>query len=104
MMLKPLLDEFPSAHVYLAPLTAVIAFLTVTLYVVLGEQVPKCIALQYPEKISLYVAKPMDLFMIGFKTVCMVLNVVCNGILETFKSSCKYSSCCSYYRRFRLTC
>ena len=64
MMMKPLFDEFPSAHVYLAPLTAVLAFLVVTfLHVVIGEQVPKCIALQYPEKISLYVAKPMDLFM-----------------------------------------
>ena len=57
-------NTFPSAHSYIAPLTAVVAFLVITfLHVVIGEQVPKCIALQYPEKISLYVAKPMDLFM-----------------------------------------
>ena len=86
MMMKPLLDEFPSAHVYLAPLTAVMAFLVVTfLHVVIGEQVPKCIALQYPEKISLYVAKPMDLFMTISKPFVWFLNIACNGILKLFR-------------------
>ena len=42
MMLTPLLNKFPAAHVYVAPITAVAAFLTVTfLHVVIGEQVPK---------------------------------------------------------------
>ena len=86
MMLKPLLDDFPQAHAYLAPITAVVAFLVVTfLHVVIGEQVPKCIALQYPEKISLYVAKPMDLFMNISKPFVWVLNVACNAILKLFK-------------------
>ncbi len=86
MMMKPILDEFPQAHAYLAPLTAFIAFLVVTfLHVVIGEQVPKCIALQYPERISLYVAKPMDLFMSVSKPFVWILNVACNGILKMFK-------------------
>jgi CBS domain containing-hemolysin-like protein len=86
MMLKPILDEFPNAHTYLAPITAVIAFLGITfLHVVIGEQVPKCIALQYPEKISLYVAKPMDLFMTISKPFVCVLNMACNAILRLFR-------------------
>ncbi len=86
MMMKPLLDDFPSAHMYLTPLTAVVAFLVITfLHVVIGEQVPKCIALQYPEKISLYVAKPMDLFMTISKPFVWSLNVACNGILKLFR-------------------
>ena len=52
---------------------------------VVGEQVPKCIALQYPEKISLYVAKPMDIFMTISKPFVWVLNVACNAILRLFR-------------------
>ena len=64
-MLTPVLENIPTGQVYIAQaVTAVVAFLIVTfLHVIIGEQVPKCIALQYPEKISLYVAKPMNLFM-----------------------------------------
>ena len=62
------------------------AFLTVTfLHVVIGEQVPKCIALQYPEKISLYVAKPMNLFMMLSKPFVWTLNIACNSILKILK-------------------
>lgn len=86
MMMKPLLDEFPAAHTYIAAITAVVAFLVVTfLHVVLGEQVPKCIALQYPEKISLYVAKPMDIFMTISKPFVWILNKSCNGILHLLR-------------------
>ncbi len=86
MMLKPILEEFPSAQAYIAPITAVVAFLVMTfLHVVIGEQVPKCIALQYPEKISLYVAKPMDLFMTISKPFVWILNVACNSILKLFR-------------------
>jgi CBS domain containing-hemolysin-like protein len=86
MMLNPILIKFPNAHSYLAPITAVIAFLGITfLHVVIGEQVPKCIALQYPEKLSLYVAKPMDIFMTISKPFVWVLNKACNAILRLFK-------------------
>ncbi len=86
MMLEPLLEKFPSAQSYIAPITAVVAFLSVTfLHVVIGEQVPKCIALQYPEKISLYVAKPMNLFMTISRPFVWILNVACNSILRIFR-------------------
>lgn len=86
-MMAPILANFPSAHAYLAnTITAVVAFLVITfLHVVVGEQVPKCIALQYPEKISLYVAKPMDLFMTISKPFVWFLNKSCNGILHVLK-------------------
>lgn len=86
-MLAPVLSNLPAGYVYLAQTAvAVIAFLVVTfLHVVIGEQVPKCIALQYPEKISLYVAKPMNLFMTISKPFVWVLNVACNGILKMFR-------------------
>lgn len=86
MMLAPIVQKFPTLHGYIAPLTAVVAFLVVTfLHVVIGEQVPKCIALQYPEKISLYIAKPMNLFMTISKPFVWILNFSCNSILKLFR-------------------
>ena len=86
-MMDPILSNLPSSYVYLThTITAGVAFLVVTfLHVVIGEQVPKCIALQYPEKISLYVAKPMDIFMTISKPFVWVLNVACNAILRLFR-------------------
>ena len=86
-MLAPVLDNLPAGYGHLAHIiTAVVAFFTVTLlHVVLGEQVPKCVALQYPEKFSLYVAKPMDIFMTIARPFVWLLNVSCNIILKIFK-------------------
>lgn len=86
-MMEPILSGLPAGNAYLAHgITAVAAFLAVTfLHVVIGEQVPKCIALQYPEKVSLYVAKPMDLFMNISKPFVWILNHACNSILKIFR-------------------
>ena len=86
-MLEPVLTNLPAGYGHLAHIiTAVVAFFTVTLlHVVLGEQVPKCVALQYPERISLYVAKPMDFFMTIARPFVWLLNVSCNVILKILK-------------------
>lgn len=86
-MLTPLLKSVPSADAYIMQITvAIIAFILITfLHVLIGEQVPKCIALQYPEKISLFVAKPMDVFMTLSKPFVWLLNKTCNGILTMLK-------------------
>ncbi len=86
-VLAPILESLPDVHAYLAQtIAAVIAFLIITfLHVAIGEQVPKCIALQYPERISLYVAKPMNLFMTISRPFVWLLNVACNAILKLFK-------------------
>ena len=86
-MLSPVLGNLPTGYIYLAQtITAIVAFLIITfMHVVIGEQVPKCIALQYPERISLYVAKPMNLFMTISKPFVWILNWACNAILKMFK-------------------
>ena len=86
-LVQPLLTHLSTTNAYLAhTVTAVIAFLMITfLHVVIGEQVPKCIALQYPERISLYVAKPMDMFMTISKPFVWALNKACNGILRLLR-------------------
>ena len=86
-MLAPVLESVPLGYAYIAQtITAVIAFVIITyLHVIIGEQVPKCIALQYPEKISLIVAKPMDVFMTLSKPFVWLLNKSCNGILRILR-------------------
>ena len=86
-MLNPILGNLHSGHAYIAQaVTAVIAFLVITfMHVVIGEQVPKCIALQFPEKIALYVAKPMNAFMAISKPFVWLLNKSCNGILRILR-------------------
>lgn len=83
-ILAPMLINFPAASAYIANIiTAIIAFSVITfMHVLIGEQVPKCIALQYPEKISLYVAKPMNAFMAISKPFVWLLNWACNKILK----------------------
>lgn len=86
-MLAPVLVNIPAGHTYIAQaVTAIIAFMFITfLHVLIGEQVPKCIALQFPEKITIYVAKPMDAFMTISKPFVWLLNKSCNGILNLFR-------------------
>jgi CBS domain containing-hemolysin-like protein len=76
-MLHPLFARLPAA-ISLATahsLAVAIAFIIITsLHIVLGELAPKTVALQYPEKTSLIVAKPTELFLRAFKPFIRVLN------------------------------
>ena len=86
-LMQPVLTHLSTTNAYLThTIAAIIAFLIITfLHVVIGEQVPKCIALQYPERISLYVAKPMDAFMTVSKPFVWALPKACNGILRLLR-------------------
>ena len=59
----------------------VIAFLIITfLHVVLGELVPKAMALQRPDAVSLWVALPLEFFTKITRPIVVVMNGVGNGI------------------------
>jgi CBS domain containing-hemolysin-like protein len=76
-MLHPLFASLP-ANISLATshsLAVAIAFIIITsLHIVLGVLAPKTVALQYPEKTSLIVAKPTELFLRTFKPFIRALN------------------------------
>jgi CBS domain containing-hemolysin-like protein len=76
-LLHPLFARLP-ASISLATthsLSVAIAFIIITsLHIVLGELAPKTVALQYPEKTSLIVAKPTELFLRAFKPFIRALN------------------------------
>lgn len=63
-----------------------VAFILITFFeVLLGEQIPKCIALQNTEKMALLVARPMKLTMILLKPFVWFLATCSDKILELFK-------------------
>lgn len=65
------------------PVSFAVAFSIVTLlHIVLGELVPKSIALQRPEATSLVIARPVTLFMVLFRPVIYLMNGLGNGIVR----------------------
>ncbi len=62
-----------------------IAFFLITLmHVIFGELIPKTVALQIPDKTSLWVAKPLLVFEKLTRPLIVVMNGVGNGILRLF--------------------
>lgn len=60
-----------------------IAFTIITyLHIVLGEQAPKWMAIQYAQKTTLWVARPLDLFFQVFRPFIWFLNASANGFLR----------------------
>jgi CBS domain containing-hemolysin-like protein len=63
-MLEPVFHSWPHSQFYAHGVAVVLAFALMTyLVVILGEVVPKSIALQRTERVALAVAGPMDFFM-----------------------------------------
>lgn len=84
-LIEPLISFIPcinhtlTAHAIAVPTS----FILVTMFhVVLGEQLPKCLSIQYPEKIALSVTKPMHIMMVIFKPFVWILTVSGNAILK----------------------
>lgn len=75
-LIEPLINMIPMANMPItAHLIAVpISFVVVTYFhVLLGEQLPKCFALQHPDSLALIVARPMDMFITIFKPFVWLL-------------------------------
>lgn len=65
-------------------LAVTFAFLSITtLHVVLGELVPKSMALQRAEKVALVIARPMAVFMLAFGPFIRLFDSASNALLRT---------------------
>jgi CBS domain containing-hemolysin-like protein len=83
--IDPLIEWLPEAWVGVAShsIAAAIAFMTITfLHVVIGELMPKSIALQNPENTALFVAQPTLLTQIVLKPAIWALNGTGNFLLR----------------------
>ena len=84
-VLEPLFVHLPYSHVYAHAFSIVFAFLLITyMHVVLGELVPKSIALQRTERVALAVAGPMDVFMTLAAPLLAVMTASSRMVLKAF--------------------
>jgi magnesium and cobalt exporter, CNNM family len=86
-IIQPWLGNVPHASLYAHGLAATLAFVIITyLLVILGELVPKSLALERAERVALAVAGPMDFFMTISHPFLVLMNKSANLVLRGFGS------------------
>ena len=84
-MLYPLIGHVPYAAVYAHTAAIAIAFAFITyIHVILGEVVPKSVALQRAERVALAVAAPMDVFLTISRPFLYIMNQSASFVLGFF--------------------
>src|SRR5213592_2430342 len=79
--------EMPHAAVYAHTIAIIIAFSLITcLHVILGELVPKSLALQRAEQVALAVAAPMDVFLTLTRPLLFLMSRAAGSLLRIFGS------------------
>lgn len=80
---KPMNSLFAANSTVIHSISFIISFTFITLlHVVLGELVPKSVAIATPEKSVLFVAKPLHAFWVIFKPFIAVFDFLAGGILK----------------------
>lgn len=86
-IIQPWIGNVPYARVYAHGISAIVAFaLMAYVLVILGELVPKSLALERAERVALAVAGPMEVFMTLAHPVLAVMNKSANMVLRGFGS------------------
>src|SRR5580704_14968794 len=86
-MVEAGLGNVPYAAIYSHGIAIVAAFLLITfLHVILGELVPKSLALQRAEQVALAVAAPMDVFLTLTRPLLFVMSRAAGWVLRLFGS------------------
>src|SRR5947207_2741874 len=79
------LQKVPHALVYAHSIAIVVAFGLITfMHVILGELVPKSLALQRAEQVALAVAAPMEVFLTLTRPVIFVMGKAAGSVLKVF--------------------
>ncbi len=86
-MVESWLSGIPHAAVYGHVIGIVLAFVLITcLHVILGELVPKSLALQRAEQVALAVAAPMDVFLTLTRPLLYLMSRAAGWVLRLFGS------------------
>ncbi len=84
-MFEGLVGHIPYAAVYAHASAVAVAFVLITgLHVILGELVPKSLALQRAERVALAVAAPMDVFLTLSGPLTSVMTRIASVVLRAF--------------------
>ena len=89
-LIKPVIEIMPflNGHYAAHAISVPISFVLVTYFhVLLGEQLPKCLALRHTDTIALAIATPMDMFITIFKPFVWLLQVSGDKILCAFHAN-----------------
>ena len=79
--LEALVGQVAPAAAHVVAVGSAFALIT-ALHIVIGELAPKGLALQRPEGVTLWVARPMQVFYVLFRWPITALNAVGNGVLR----------------------
>jgi len=86
-MVEASIGQVPYAQLYAHGIAIVVAFVLITcLHVILGELVPKSLALQRGEQVALAVAAPMEVFLTLTRPFIFVMNTAAGSVLRMFGS------------------
>jgi len=86
-MIEGLIGQIPYGVVYAHGIAIVCAFLLITcLHVILGELVPKSLALERAEQVALAVAGPMDVFLTLTRPLLFGMSKAAGSVLRIFGS------------------
>ena len=86
-ILMPWMENVPYARLYAHGISAVLAFIVIAyVLIILGELVPKSLALERAERVALAVAGPMDVFMSLSYPFLTLMNKSANLVLRGFGS------------------
>jgi len=84
-VLESWIGDIPYAAVYAHMFAVAVAFVLITsLHVILGELVPKSLALQRAERVALAVAAPMDVFLTVTGPLTVFMSRVAGFVLRAF--------------------
>ncbi len=84
-VLEPLFSRLPHSSFYAHGLSIAFAFILITyMHVILGEIVPKSLALQRTERVALAVAGPMDVFMTLAAPLLTFMTASARVVLKVF--------------------
>lgn len=84
-LVEPIVKSTPFIHGIIAAhaIAVPVSFILVTYFhVLLGEQLPKCLALKHTENLALIISTPMDMFITIFKPFVWLLQVSGDQILK----------------------
>jgi magnesium and cobalt exporter, CNNM family len=84
-LLEPALGGFLSHGVAVAVAVVFAYVVTTALHVTVGEQVPKIMSIAHAERTIRVVARPLQLFSLGFRPFIVALNATSNAILRLLR-------------------
>jgi putative hemolysin len=86
-MVEGVISQVPNANIYAHGIAIGIAFIFITcLHVILGELVPKSLALQRGEQVALAVAAPMEVFLTLSRPFIFGMSAAAGSVLRIFGS------------------